>query len=92
MSIFQIGEPYNLFRSTNTAAVEKHIMVAVFGKGQYGEVTIGLPNLLFNSSFAFFLAYLVQFFTSHVTYSLYLLSPSESRQDTSRCIGISLYP
>ena len=47
MPIFQIGEPYNLLRSTDAAAVKEHLMITVFGKGQYGVVTIVFPDLLF---------------------------------------------
>lgn len=85
MTVFQIGEPYNLLRSTNTAAVKEHLMITVFGKGQYGVVTIGFPDLIFYFLFSLFFVHPVQLLTApNIFDALTLLWPPEAPQRASR--------
>ena len=93
MTVLKVCKLYNLLRSANAAAVEKHLMVAVFSKGQNSVITIGLPDLLLDFLSPFFLVYPVQIPHHH---SDIFPTASQAPQRASRSFqsieGISQYP
>ena len=60
MTVLKVCELYNLLRSTDAAAVEKHFLLPILSKGHYRVVTIVFSNLCFDFLFSLFLVYTVQ--------------------------------
>ena len=55
--------------------VKEHLTITVFGKGQYGVVTIVFPDLLFYFLFSLFFVHPVQLLTAPNIFLMLLISP-----------------
>ena len=70
--------------------VKEHLTITVFGKGQYGVVTIVFPDLLFYFLFSLFFVHPVQLLTAPNI--LYSPCGHQKLSDALRCVsGCEVY-